>query len=87
MLVLSRKEGEEIEIGGEIVITITEISGNRASLGITAPRNLRIIRRELKQKEAINVTDGQEMSCREVQENCKDAGCVPGVLPESEEAG
>jgi carbon storage regulator len=48
MLVLSRKAGESIKIGNEITVVINRISGNRVTLALNAPRNLRIIRGELK---------------------------------------
>ena len=48
MLVLSRKIGEKIQIGNDITVTITRIAGNRVTLGVDAPRRLRIIRSELK---------------------------------------
>lgn len=47
MLVLSRKKGEEILIGDDIVVTIHRLSGNRVSLGIRAPNDYRIVRGEL----------------------------------------
>jgi len=47
MLVLSRKPGEEVIIGGDICITLLEIRGNRARLGITAPDGVSIWRKEL----------------------------------------
>ncbi len=51
MLVLSRKEGERLVIGDNVVITVNRISGNRITLGIEAPRDVRIVRGELKPKE------------------------------------
>ncbi|MFO0923431.1 MAG: carbon storage regulator [Pirellulales bacterium] len=47
MLVLSRKEGEEIVIGDNIKIVISRIDGNRVSVGIEAPKDVKIIRSEL----------------------------------------
>ena len=47
MLVLSRKEGEQLIIGDDIVLTINKINGNRVAIGIEAPRNVRILRGEL----------------------------------------
>ena len=51
MLVLSRKEGEKLLIGDDVVLTITRISGNRVAIGIEAPRDVRIVRGELDKKD------------------------------------
>lgn len=51
MLVLSRKEGEQLLIGDNIVLTINRISGNRVAVGIEAPREVRIVRGELERHE------------------------------------
>jgi len=50
MLVLSRQKNETIEIGENIVLTITSISRNRVSIGIEAPKDIRVVRGELKDK-------------------------------------
>lgn len=47
MLVLSRKEGERLVIGENVIITVTRIAGNRITLGIEAPREVRVTRGEL----------------------------------------
>lgn len=47
MLVLSRKVGQEIVIGENVRITITKVSGNRVTLGVEAPEDVRILRGEL----------------------------------------
>ncbi|MBM4000371.1 MAG: carbon storage regulator [Planctomycetes bacterium] len=47
MLVLSRKRDEEIVIGGDIRITVVEVSGNRVKLGISAPAEVPVHRAEL----------------------------------------
>lgn len=47
MLVLSRKVGQELTIGDSVRITVTRISGNRVTLGVAAPGNVRILRGEL----------------------------------------
>ena len=47
MLVLSRKQGEKIHIGDEIVLEIRRIVGNRIVIAIDAPEKYRILRGEL----------------------------------------
>lgn len=47
MLVLSRKLGEKIMIGENIVITVVQIKGDKIRLGIDAPPLVRIVREEL----------------------------------------
>ena len=46
-MVLSRKPGETIIVGDDIVITVVSINGNRIKLGIEAPSEVPIKRREL----------------------------------------
>lgn len=52
MLVLSRKVGEQIVIGDNITVVVNKVAGNRISLGIEAPADVRIIRGELKEAAA-----------------------------------
>lgn len=47
MLVLTRKAGESIVIGGEIELTVLEIDGDHIRLGIRAPRSVPVYRTEL----------------------------------------
>ncbi len=47
MLVLSRKVGERIHVGDDIILEIRRITGNRVTLALDAPRNVRILRGEL----------------------------------------
>lgn len=48
MLVLSRQKGERILIGDDIEIEVVKIGPLAVRLGITAPRELNILRSELK---------------------------------------
>jgi carbon storage regulator len=47
MLVLSRKVGERIHVGDNIVLEIRRIAGNRVTVALEAPREVRILRGEL----------------------------------------
>lgn len=47
MLVLTRKTGEAIQIGGEIEITVLSIHGDQIKLGINAPKHIEIHRKEI----------------------------------------
>ena len=50
MLILTRKLGEQIAIGDDIRITLLEIKGAQAKLGIEAPRSIGIYRHEIYEK-------------------------------------
>jgi carbon storage regulator len=47
MLVLSRRVGERLLIGDDIVITVIEVRGDGVRLGIDAPREVRVHRAEV----------------------------------------
>jgi carbon storage regulator len=56
MLVLSRKESQQIRLGDSIVLTIVRLTGDRVRLGIEAPEDIVILRQEL--------DDTKPASCR-----------------------
>ncbi|TFC96627.1 MULTISPECIES: carbon storage regulator CsrA [Cryobacterium] len=47
MLVLTRKQGEKILIGDDIVITVLDVRGDSIRIGVDAPRGVRIQRDEV----------------------------------------
>ena len=47
MLVLSRKPGEKVVIGGGITVTVVSALGNKVRLAFNAPDQVRILRAEL----------------------------------------
>ena len=49
MLVLSRKVGEKLVIDGNITVQIVKIQGNRITVGIEAPADVKVLRGELTQ--------------------------------------
>ncbi len=52
MLVLSRKQNQEIIIGDNIKITVVKMKGNTVRLGIEAPREVNVLRGELPRHES-----------------------------------
>ena len=55
MLVLSRKIGETIEIGDNVVVTLVRLNGDRARIGIEAPRDVVITRPDAKKGPRVEV--------------------------------
>lgn len=47
MLALSRKKNEAIVVNNNVEITILEVKGDQVKLGITAPREVPIYRKEV----------------------------------------
>ena len=47
MLVLSRKPGQTLVIGDDVVVTILEVNGERVKIGVEAPREIPVLRGEL----------------------------------------
>ena len=47
MLVLSRKKSESIVINNNVVITVVEVRGDKVRLGIQAPREVPVHRKEV----------------------------------------
>ena len=66
MLALSRKKNEALIINNNIEITILEIKGEQVKIGISAPKEVPIYRKEVyvqiqeSNKEAMNATDAFE---------------------------
>lgn len=54
MLVLSRKKGESIQIGNDVIITVVRFGRSRVRVGIEAPEELKILRRELEERDEPN---------------------------------
>jgi carbon storage regulator len=47
MLILSRRVDERIMIGEEIEISVVDIKGDQVKIGISAPRNIKVYRKEV----------------------------------------
>jgi carbon storage regulator len=60
MLVLSRKLNEVIDIGNEISICVVDIRGDKVRLGIVAPKDVSVNRREVTLAIAAQITKALE---------------------------
>ena len=47
MLILTRRVGESIVVGDDIVLTVFEVRGDAVRIGIDAPRSVRVNRKEV----------------------------------------
>ena len=64
MLALTRKKGESLVINNNIEITVLEIRGDQVKIGISAPKEVPVYRKEvylqIQNKAALNATDAME---------------------------
>ena len=47
MLIITRRQGERIVLGDDVVIQVLEVSGGNVRIGIDAPRSVPVYREEL----------------------------------------
>lgn len=50
MLILTRKIGESLLIGDEIEVTILNVRGNQVKVGVRAPKDVSVHRKEIYQR-------------------------------------
>jgi len=53
MLILTRREGESIVIGKDIVVTVLSVRGTQVRIGVAAPANVVVDREEVAQRKAL----------------------------------
>lgn len=70
MLVVTRKTDESLIIADNIEITVLEVSRDRVKIGISAPKNIKIIRNELIDTQNVNKDSG---STKELNKNAMEA--------------
>ena len=81
MLVLSRKKNESIIINDDITVTVIEIRGDKVRLGIEAPKDVSVHRREV--YEAIHGSDAAPGPNRERDPGPSPMAPDPGVTRNS----
>ena len=47
MLIITRRPGEKVIIGDDVVVEVMEIVGNQVRLGVRAPQSVRVYREEI----------------------------------------
>lgn len=66
MLVLTRRVGESVVIGNDVVVTVIEARGDQVRVGIQAPRSIQVHReevfRQLEQENAAAVASAKHSS-------------------------
>jgi carbon storage regulator len=75
MLVLSRQRDETIMIGDDVEVTVVDIRGDKVRLGITAPREIQVHRKEVYEaikRENQRAADLEPKDIADVIENDKD---------------
>jgi len=75
MLVLSRHRDESIIIGDNIVVTIVDIRGDKVRLGIEAPNDVSVHRREVYDAIKRNEQKAPKCSVCQARDGLHVAGC------------
>ncbi|QDV30281.1 Carbon storage regulator [Planctopirus ephydatiae] len=68
MLVLSRKQGEQICIGEGVTLTVVSVHGDRVRLGIQAPREVTVDRQEIRQRKIEEQSEWESQGHRLITE-------------------
>ena len=77
MLVLTRKPGQAVRIGRDLVITIKEVRGKQVRLGIEAPPDIPVYRQEI--YEAVMQSNREALAPEQLSGELRDLlGVVPG---------
>lgn len=74
MLVLTRKKGQSLMIGHDIELSIIDIQGDQVRIGINAPKNVTIHRKEIYEeirKENLSAVVGKETDIQVLNEKFK----------------
>ena len=68
MLVLTRRIGESVLIGGEVTVTVLDIKGDSIRIGVDAPRTTRIQRAEI-----VEAVSAENVSAATAEPGAEDA--------------
>jgi carbon storage regulator len=62
MLVISRKVGESLVLSDNIKITITSMTNDKVTIGIDAPKEVKIVREELIETIEANIASNEKVA-------------------------
>ncbi len=58
MLILTRRSGEALHIGDDVIVTVLGVKGNQVRIGISAPRSVPVDREEIFERKRGENVDG-----------------------------
>jgi carbon storage regulator len=60
-LVLTRRQGQSIRIGDDILVTVEELKGGQVRIGVTAPKDIQVDRAEAENRVPIRLDRGTKL--------------------------
>lgn len=72
MLIITRRPGEKVIVGDDVVIEVIEVSGSSVRIGINAPKSIPVYREEIY----------SAVKAENVEAASADASQLPDELPE-----